>query len=72
MKTTKDFLLEIKSVDEQHRGTFTGFASVYGVKDLQGDVVERGGQRSHRWTESRPLDSTYDDRSSPGPDRGWD
>lgn len=34
------FSLEIKSLDE--KGTFSGFASVYGVKDLGGDVVERG------------------------------
>lgn len=37
---TKDFCLEIKEVSSS--GEFEGFASVYGVEDLGGDVVERG------------------------------
>lgn len=36
----KTFKLEIKDFGEQ--GTFTGLASVYGNKDLGGDVVEAG------------------------------
>jgi phage head maturation protease len=32
--------LEIKEVGED--GTFTGIASVYGVEDLGGDVIEKG------------------------------
>ena len=36
----KTFKLEIKEFGEQ--GTFTGLASVYGNKDLGGDVVEQG------------------------------
>lgn len=37
---TKDFKLEIKSLNED--GTFEGYASVFGVKDNQNDVVEIG------------------------------
>jgi HK97 family phage prohead protease len=37
---TKDFTLEIKDVSST--GEFEGFASVYGVEDLGGDVVEAG------------------------------
>lgn len=33
---------EIKSIDEDEPGSFTGFASVYGNEDLHGDVVEKG------------------------------
>lgn len=40
MIITKDFALEVKELKES--GDFEGFASVYGVEDLQGDVVERG------------------------------
>lgn len=36
----KDFKMEIKSLDEQ--GIFEGYASVFGVKDLYNDIVERG------------------------------
>jgi uncharacterized protein len=36
----KAFKLELKSLSEQ--GTFTGMASVFGVTDLGGDVVEPG------------------------------
>jgi uncharacterized protein len=36
----KSFKLELKSLSEQ--GTFTGMASVFGVTDLGGDVVEPG------------------------------
>lgn len=37
---TKDFKLEIKSLNED--GTFEGYASVFGVKDNQNDVIEAG------------------------------
>jgi HK97 family phage prohead protease len=37
----KDFGFKIKSVDDE-KGTFTGDLSVYGVKDLGGDVVTPG------------------------------
>src|SRR6266540_1978118 len=36
----RGFSLEIKAISEE--GKFTGAASVYGVVDLGGDVVERG------------------------------
>jgi HK97 family phage prohead protease len=38
--TTKDFKLEIKSVEED--GTFEGYLSVFDVVDLTGDLVEKG------------------------------
>jgi hypothetical protein len=38
--STKDFKLEIKSLNDD--GTFEGYASVFGVKDNQNDVVETG------------------------------
>jgi len=37
---TKDFKLEIKSFNDD--GTFEGYASVFGVKDNQNDVIEAG------------------------------
>lgn len=37
----KDFGFKVKSVDDE-KGTFTGDLSVYGVKDLGGDVVQQG------------------------------
>lgn len=37
---TKDFELEIKELNSE--GEFEGFASVYSVEDLQGDIVEPG------------------------------
>lgn len=36
----KHFTCEIKEVSEN--GTFTGIASVYGVEDLTGDVIDKG------------------------------
>lgn len=39
--STQDFRCEIKDISEE-TGTFTGFASVYGITDLGGDVVEKG------------------------------
>ena len=41
MGETKDFILEIKNVDEDQY-VIEGLASVYDVKDLQDDVVEKG------------------------------
>jgi HK97 family phage prohead protease len=38
-----NFPLEIKAVSED--GTFTGFASIYGVKDLADDIIEPGAFR---------------------------
>ncbi len=37
----QDFTFEIKELSSE-TGTFTGFASVYGLTDLGGDVVEKG------------------------------
>lgn len=37
----KDFTFEVKEVDEA-KGEFTGIASMYGVEDLGGDVIEPG------------------------------
>ncbi len=37
----KDFTLEIRSIDET-KGEFLGVASVYGVEDLGGDIIESG------------------------------
>ena len=37
----KTFKLQMKEFDES-KGTFTGYASVFGNKDLQGDVVDMG------------------------------
>jgi HK97 family phage prohead protease len=39
----KSFALDLTTAAED--GTFTGLASVYGVKDLQGDIVEKGAFR---------------------------
>lgn len=36
----KDFSLKLKSI--QDGGEFTAYAAVYGVEDLQGDVIEKG------------------------------
>jgi len=38
-----DFPLKVKGVTEA--GSFTGFAAIYGVKDLQDDIIERGAFR---------------------------
>jgi HK97 family phage prohead protease len=40
MRQIKDFKLDIKELTEN--GEFEGFLSVYGVKDLVGDIVEKG------------------------------
>lgn len=39
-RETKDFRFEVKELTEA--GQFTGYASVYGVVDQQGDIVEKG------------------------------
>jgi len=36
----KDFQFSIKGIDDA--GVFTGLAAIYGVEDLQGDIIERG------------------------------
>lgn len=38
----KTFRLDIKQMDDAKPGSFTGYASVFGVKDFYGDVVVKG------------------------------
>lgn len=59
---TKLFDMQEMSVGET--GTFTGYASVFGIRDLQGDIVERGAfAETIRETDGRvPILDGHDPR----------
>jgi len=62
----KSFRLELKTLSDQ--GTFTGMASVFGVEDLGGDVVEHGAfarTLAHKGSEI-PLLFAHDTREPIG------
>lgn len=56
---TLDFEFEIKAIDDDEPGTFEGYASVFGEKDVVDDIVQRGAfsrtLRAHKRKKRMPA-----------------
>lgn len=50
-----DCLVETKFADDDDSGTFSGYASVYGVKDRQSDIVQKGAFAGSQFNKIRML-----------------